>query len=50
MFATSSSFIGDYSLGSGLYEAQALLLSLDKFRLKDWDVDTLGELETKGKT
>lgn len=50
MFATSSSFIGDYSLGSGLYEAQTLLLSLDKFRLKDWDVDTLGELETKGKT
>lgn len=41
-FPTSSSFIGSYCLGSGLSEPQALRLSLDEFRLKDWDVDTLG--------
>lgn len=49
-FPTSSSFIGNDSLGSGLYKDQALLFSLEKFRLKDWNVDTLVELGTKGKS
>lgn len=38
------------SQGSRLSETQVLLWSLDKFRLKDWDIDILGDLGTKDKT